>query len=239
MQDCHYSAAYKLMCSRGPRAQCPHRGASRGARTINFCAQLFASFNTMTEIDPADFVQTDEPSLQFKDPKQQAKLELGVCMAVYQWEELNLAVENSWGGANSSDKRDWISAIVVELFQEKVVDVGLIEETLLYAMVDEFDTHVENDSALVIGALILKMYRECMVQDYARIDDMYRRFEEKQKAGHFKKRVSMEEDLSNDEMDEDESDAAEPSVGTNQGIDAKQPVIDEDGFELVTKGRRR
>ena len=102
-----------------------------------------------TQIDPTDYVEVENGTLTFENPKQQAKFELGVCMAIYKWEELTTAVDNNWGGPKSSEKRDWISGIVIDLFSEsKIVDIQLIEETLLYAMVDEFDTQIDNDSAL-------------------------------------------------------------------------------------------
>lgn len=109
-----------------------------------------------TSIDPTDYVEVENGTLTFSNEKEQAKFELGVCMAVYKWEELATAVENSWGGPKSAEKRDWISGIVIDLFKEShAVDIQLIEETLLYAMVDEFDVQVDNDSALEIAALVM------------------------------------------------------------------------------------
>lgn len=95
---------------------------------------------------------TEAKNLQFEDEKQQARFELGVSMMVYKWEALEVAVANSWGGPSSAEKRDWITAIVVDLFKsEKIVDAATIEETLLYAMIDEFDTNVEDESTVPIA----------------------------------------------------------------------------------------
>ena len=67
-----------------------------------------------------------------------------------------------------------ISGIIIDLFAEsKIVDIQLIEETLLYAMVDEFDTQIDNDSALEIGNLIVKLYRDAAQEKYGLIDEMY------------------------------------------------------------------
>ncbi|KAM9933681.1 hypothetical protein OXX80_006702 [Metschnikowia pulcherrima] len=206
----------------------------------------------MSSIDPADFVQVegDQVSLRFGDPRQQAKFELGVCMAIYKWEELTTAVENSWGGPNSADKRDWLSGVVIELFDEKAVDLVLIEETLLYAMVDEFDTEVDNDSALIISDLIMKIYRECAMQNYARVDDLYAKFQLRQQSGSQRNRVEIGEDPNNpDDSDDsdgdDEIEDGTPELAhvTNDDMDIdqgpRQPIIDEDGFELVQRRRRR
>lgn len=203
----------------------------------------------MPEIDPTEFVQVedDRGTLKFEDPKQQAKFELGVCMAIYKWEELTTAVDNSWGGPNSADKRDWLSGVVIDLFDEKAVDVLLIEETLLYAMVDEFDTEIDNDSALEIGDLIIKLYKDCAIQNYARVEELYTRYQEKQSKGESKLNVNVGSDPNNPDSSDDESHDEEEQVPQLQddamAIDEPEPqgpIVDDDGFELVTrKGRRR
>lgn len=150
-----------------------------------------------TTIDPTDYVEVENGTLAFSDPKQQAKFELGVCMAIYKWEELTTAVDNLWGGPKSAEKRDWISGIIIDLFAEsKIVDIQLIEETLLYAMVDEFDTQIDNDSALEIGNLIVKLYRDAAQEKYGLIDEMYEKWQAKQNTKNFHK-VHVEDDPNN------------------------------------------
>lgn len=203
----------------------------------------------MSAIDPSDYVQVegDQISLKFEDPHQQGKFELGVCMAVYKWDELATAVENSWGGPNSADKRDWISGIVIDLFDEKAVDIFLIERTLLDAMVDEFETEVDNDSALIIGDLVMKIYRDCALKIYTRVDELYARFQQKQQTAQSANLVVVGADPNNpedsdDEEDEDDIDEAPALEQDSMDVDEQPsgPVVDDDGFELVTrKGRRR
>ena len=202
----------------------------------------------MTSIDPTDYVEVVEgvESLKFANAKQQAKFELGVCMAVYKWEELTTAVDNSWGGPKSADKRDWISGIVIDLFDEKVVDIQLIEETLLYAMVDEFDTEIDNDSALEIAALVMKLYKGVAMGDASGVDVLYARWQEKQSSRVVNK-VEVGADPNNpdaddsDDSDDDEDDVPELEDDAMEIDDQPQgPVVDDDGFELVQKkGRRR
>lgn len=205
----------------------------------------------MSQIDTYDYVQAPEgaESLKYGDTKQQAKFELGVCMAVYKWEELTTAVDNQWGGATSADKRDWISGIVIELFEDKVVDIQAIEETLLYAMVDEFDTEIDNDSALQIASLIMKFYKDAGLQKYDQIDELYAKWQAKQNLRSEGQKVVIETDPNNpsDSEDEDEDDENIDSPVTqtvdDSAMDIDEPpalVVDEDGFELVQKkGRRR
>lgn len=202
----------------------------------------------MYAIDPTDFVRAedDKTSLRFDDPQQQGKFELGVCMAVYKWDELNTAVENSWGGPNSAEKRDWLSGVVIDLFEEKAVDNILIEETLLFAMVDEFDTEIDNDSALEIAALILRLYKECSVKKYTSVDELYEKYQQKSTSSSKRNDIKIETDPNNPSSDEEDVDAEEQVPQLVERIEdthieePKGPVVDDDGFELVQKkGRRR
>lgn len=199
-----------------------------------------------TNIDPADYVEAPEgvDSLKFNDAKRQAKFELGVCMAVYKWEELNTAVDNSWGGPTSSEKRDWISGIVIDLFNERIVDIQLIEETLLYAMVDEFDTEVDNDSALEIAALIFKLFKKVMEGDYSQIDLMYEAWQGKLQRAADRVVVGTDpnnpsDDDDDEEDDDDIEDAPALVVDAMETDEPQGPIVDDDGFEMVqSKGRR-
>lgn len=198
-------------------------------------------------IDPTDYIEAPEgaESLVFANSKQQAKFELGVCMAVYKWEELQTAVDNSWGGPQSGEKRDWISGIVIELFHEKIVDIAAIEETLLYAMLDEFDVEVDNDSALEIADLVVKIYRQIYLGDSTLVDELYAKWQQKQALRLVSAPVKVESDPENpsdDDSSEDEVSQVVPQlVEEDADMEVDQgPVVDDDGFELVQKkGRRR
>lgn len=193
----------------------------------------------MSLIDPTDYVEA-ETTLRFGDERQQAKFELGVCMAIYKWDELATAVDNSWGGPNSAEKRDWLSGIVIELFNEKVVDIAAIEETLLYAMVDEFDTEVDNDLALEIGALVFQIYKDCADKNYTRVDALYQAYQSKQPTP---KRVEVAEDPNNPDSGDDEDEDVDEAGDLQMDVDHvhhehNEPVVDDDGFELVQRRRR-
>lgn len=203
-------------------------------------------------IDETDFVTADEQrkTLRFALEKQQARFELGVCMAVYRWDSLAIAVLNSWGGPNSAEKRDWLAGVVAELFDGQTVDIAGIEETLLYGMLDEFDTNVDDDSALPIAALILRIYRECLAENYSTVEDLYQKWEEREKNGknHQQVHVHIEQDPHNPDAsgDESEGESEEGEEHVHVGDDSmdvdepRGPIVDDDGFELVQpKGRRR
>lgn len=198
-----------------------------------------------TTIDPTDYVEVENGTLTFPNEKQQAKFELGVCMAVYKWEELATAVENSWGGPKSAEKRDWISGIVIDLFKESnAVDVQLIEETLLYAMVDEFDVQVDNDSALEIAALVMTFYKQVREQEFDQINALYARWQEKRNTQEENRQVHIDGDPNNPDLSDSEEDEDEDEDGMEideAKVEQKdEPIIDDDGFQLVQKkGKRR
>ncbi|CAH02172.1 Tsr2p [Kluyveromyces lactis] len=202
-------------------------------------------------IDETAFVEAVEgrSSLLFPDEKQQARFELGVSMMIYKWNALDVAVVNQWGGPESAEKRDWVTSIIVDLFKtEKIVDVELIEETLVYAMFDEFDTNVEDESALPIAAAIIIIYRECAQENYSTVERLYLNWMENKDKNDASKLVVAES--SDDEEVDEEAGADEDDVNMDEDvpqlvnsehqISAPEPVLDEDGFELVQKkGKRR
>ncbi|CAL9729226.1 pre-rRNA-processing protein Tsr2p [Monosporozyma unispora] len=203
----------------------------------------------MSEYDEYLMVQAEsgQPNLMFADEKQQARFELGISMLVHSWDALDIAVINQWGGVESSDKRDWISGVIVDLFKDnKAVDAPLIEETLLYAMLDEFDTHVDDGTAQPVANNMIKLYDECSQLNFNRVEDLYTKWLEKQKNGPSKERYVQVDEVTSDEDEEkdDDDDDDGMDVDMEQEIPAlatkSEPVVDDDGFELVQKkGKRR
>lgn len=192
----------------------------------------------------------NEASLMFKDEKQQARFELGVSMLVYSWDALDIAVVNQWGGVESGDKRDWITGVIVDLFKDnKVMDSPVIEETLLYAMLDEFDTHVDDGTAHPVADNMIRLYEECRQQDYSRVESLYTKWLEKQKIGPSKDRIVHVNDdgSSGDEEDDDEEeeDCSDEGMDVDMEhdipvlVEKSEPIVDDDGFELVQKKGRR
>ena len=198
-------------------------------------------------IDETAFVQAEQgrTNLMFPNEKQQARFELGVSMMIYRWDALDVAVENNWGGPDSAEKRDWITGIVVDLFKnEKVVDVALIEETLLYAMVDEFETNVEDDSALPIAVEVINIYNDCFNFNYNKVEKLYLEWQEKQKTKKLKRIVHIEGDDDDDddgeEWDDEDEDEEMDEIVPDLVSSKPEPIVDDDGFELVQpKGRRK
>lgn len=199
--------------------------------------------NTVT-IDTANYIlesAVKDAPLTFSDKKKQARFELGVCMVIYGWENLQTAVDAQWGGADSADKRDWLVGSVVEMFDESYIECEDIEDRLNGVMEDEFGTVLEDDSALPIAAQVITIWRECDKGDFTQVDALYKAFqekEEKKKAGLLQsKKVEVTGDSDSeytDVEDDEEVPALNEDVEMNEA-EPQGPIVDDDGFELVQK----
>ncbi|KAK9463020.1 Pre-rRNA-processing protein TSR2-domain-containing protein [Lipomyces oligophaga] len=136
-------------------------------------------------------------------PIQQSRFDLGVCMAIHFWEALTVAVQNQWGGPDSSDKRDWLSGSIVELYEtQESVDAEDIEDRLLQVMQDEFEVSVEDDSAYSTAEQIRRIFNQCMENDFSLVDSLYQKYQARQSLGSTAAPVQVVEqaEVSDDEI---------------------------------------
>ncbi|ODV84326.1 hypothetical protein CANARDRAFT_29207 [[Candida] arabinofermentans NRRL YB-2248] len=205
-------------------------------------------------LEDSGYISAQPPQTTLLIPNEQAQstFELGVSMLIHRWDTLTTAVDNLWGGPQSSDKRDWISAIVIELFTtSKDLDIIMIHELLFNSMEDEFDVLVQDDSTVIVAQNIIEVYKECCEGKFARVHSMYQRWTEKeeyrQRTG-LKKTVQVLEDPNNpdesddDEEDEDEDDGMDVDMAddsTTYTSNKTEPIVDDDGFTMVTKKKGR
>ena len=91
------------------------------------------------------------PAVAFT-PEQTQKWELGVSLILNFWQPLTDAVVCGWGGANSSEKRDWLCGAVADMWtNDPETDDFDVETTLMGVMEDEFEVNLEDDSAFDVG----------------------------------------------------------------------------------------
>lgn len=181
-------------------------------------------------------LKTEAPSLQFETPEQQKYFELGVSTAVFLWDDLATAVANNWGGPDSEEKREWLAASIIELFDANEVATEDIEFRLLAAMEDEFDVTVETDTALIVADTIIKVYQQVKEKNFDFVSGLFERYQKVEPP----KAVKVEENETDDENDEEEDNSQQNDVEDSMDVDVKEtnePIIDEDGFQLVTRRR--
>ena len=79
-----------------------------------------------------------------------AKFTHATALTIHSWSALDIAVRNEWAGSESSNIRDWLGGVIVDMFSfppGKQVDAEDIEEVLSQVVEDEFELRLEDDSA--------------------------------------------------------------------------------------------
>ncbi|RIA96477.1 Pre-rRNA-processing protein TSR2-domain-containing protein [Glomus cerebriforme] len=169
-----------------------------------------------------------------------------------QWTALKLAVDMQWGGHDSEDKRDWLIGVIVDYFDKngKNTDIDDLGTILNQVMIDEFNTLLEDDSAYQVSQDLIKIYNECIQGNYLTVDLLQSNQESTKQNSflHSKKIKNHEEDEDGNSDDYDEilgQQNGENStiendevIGINTSKSSKnEPIIDDDGFTLVTRKR--
>jgi len=178
----------------------------------------------------------------------------GVIARLELWPALRIAVEQGWGGPDSRGKRRWLASVLVDAFdheqqQGTPPDAEYVALMLAQVLEDEFGASIEDGSVEAIA--------EDIVQLWGAGEDAVREWERKADGARAKKvdvREVVDEDGGEDDggeddewedeeeggdEDEDEAPQLSQAAGDPQQRPSKpEPVVDEDGFTLVQKGRR-
>lgn len=174
-------------------------------------------------------------------------------MSLSLWPALTLAVQNSWGGPDSSDKRDWFAGAISELFVSRPdTDIQDVEEMLLQVMNDEFEVNVDDGSAEEVAARIVGLRKLTLQGDFVEVDRMYEQWVEGQKKGKsdvkFQKVERREEDddtdWDSDDMEDDDDEAEDVDMDEAPALakaprEKGEPQVDEDGFTTVVAKKKR
>lgn len=167
----------------------------------------------------------------------------GVIARLELWPALRIAVEQGWGGPDSLAKRRWLASELVDAFDPEPQDADYVALMLAQVLEDEFGASIEDGSVEAVAADVVALWGAG--------EDTVREWERKAE-GARGKRVDVrevvdeggegeDEDEWEDEGDEDEDEAPQSLGGANdppQRPSKGEPVVDEDGFTLVQKGRR-
>lgn len=177
-------------------------------------------------------------------------LDLGITLAIHAWPSLSLAVQSSWGGPTSSDKRDWLCGAISDMLNERPeTDAEDLEDVLIQVMNDEFDVVVDDESAAPVAAQIMDIKARVARGEVGYIQEMWENWQKKsqQKASNIAaafKRVEDEEDSDDDDDDDEEGgeggdvDMGEAPALVRAPKEKPQPEVDEDGFTKVV-GKKR
>ncbi|KAG2176230.1 hypothetical protein INT43_005464 [Umbelopsis isabellina] len=172
----------------------------------------------------------------------QAAFAEGLGYILKSWTALKLAVEQEWGGPDSIEKREWMAETLVEYFgaNAKKLDEFDVEDILVQIMSDEFHTDLEDGSAFAVSKHLISLFNQCIHGDHSEVAKLREKFASRsqQPAGQ----SGNNEGDSDTDGDDDGSEGDDDAMGVEEASTSQEPqgpIIDEDGFELVTKGRRR
>lgn len=99
----------------------------------------------------------------------QTAFDSGIWYALSLWPALHVAVQNSWGGPDSSEKRDWFAGAVSDLFAGRQdTDAEDLEAFLLQIMQDEFDCNVEDETEGEVARTILVLRKTLLEGGFER-----------------------------------------------------------------------
>jgi pre-rRNA-processing protein TSR2 len=179
----------------------------------------------------------------------QEKFDLGIWYALFNWPTLTVAIQNQWGGPDSSEKRDWLAGAISEQFDsDPLTEAEDVEVMLLQVLEDEFGTRVEDQTEVAVAAEIMKIRKETGEGSTATVDALAAKWKARQgkevATGSVNVRESNQEgewDSVDEESDEDEDvdmDDA-PALVPAQPKPKAEPEVDEDGFTKVPSKKRR
>ncbi|GAO51506.1 hypothetical protein SAICODRAFT_22391 [Saitoella complicata NRRL Y-17804] len=171
--------------------------------------------------------------------KAQSVFEAGVAFALHLWTALSLAVDQEWGGPDSADKRDWMAGVVVDMFESgKDIEPDDIADQLDQIMQDEFDVSLEDDSSYQVAGTCVKLHKDCAAGDFTFASTLKKQFSEKRPSAAKRMLQEGDEEDSSDEEGEAVDQEGDTAMGDEEPAAKPEPVIDEDGFELVQKPRK-
>lgn len=181
--------------------------------------------------------------------------ELGVGYIMHLWPALSLAVTESWGGPDSSDKRDWFVGSICELFEsDPETDCEDVEYRLLQVMQDDFEVAVDDASAHETAENIMKLKQSCGEGDFRELEAWKEKWERRTRGGGsaaaadvrsvFRRIEAGEHDQETDGSDEWEDEEEDVEMGEAPELvraprEKPVPEIDEDGFTKVVSKKKR
>jgi pre-rRNA-processing protein TSR2 len=193
---------------------------------------------------PVKSASSNDPSEQH-----QAKFDLGIWHALFNWADLTVAVQNQWGGPDSSDKRDWLAGQISELFAaEPQTDAEDVEVMLLQVLEDEFGVRLEDETEVVVAREIIQIRKEIGEGNTATVDALHKKWEERKGKEVATGSVSVRESNQEGEWDSvDEESDEDEDVDVDMGeapklVPAKakaEPEIDDEGFTKVVGKKKK
>ena len=188
------------------------------------------------------------PTAQQLAELKSSRFDAGIAYSLHTWPALSVAVQNHWGGSNSSEKRDWFAGAISDLFSNPEtssnVDPEYLDEFLLQVMFDEFEVNVDDESGFEVAEQICRLRKQCEEGDFSGVDSLENKFKQRKGKDLVGKIITTEdveeadddEDSVDDESEDEEADAMEvDQAQPRQKKEKPPPEVDDDGFTTVRR----
>lgn len=177
----------------------------------------------------------------------QAKFDLGIWHSLFNWQILTVAIQNQWGGPDSSEKRDWLAGAISELFiSEPETDAEDVEVMLLQVLEDEFGIRLEDETEVAVAREIMVIKKEVSEGNFSKVDALQKKWEERKGKEVATGDVRVKEgnqdaewDSVDEESDEDEDEEMGEAPALVPAKPKPAPEVDDDGFTKVVGKRRK
>ncbi|KAJ3047210.1 hypothetical protein HK097_000123 [Rhizophlyctis rosea] len=171
-----------------------------------------------------------------------------ITLTFIRWTALQICLDNQLAGRETAESLTTLHTHTLKFFRDFGTEVQAYElaDNFTSYFDEVFDVDIEDGSPRQVGDALVKLYREVMIDgNTAGVEELKVKVEMSGNAGA---RASVRQGGEDDEDDSEDEDENDGEVDSPMEVDAghsapaprPEPVIDEDGFELVQKkGRRR
>ena len=155
-----------------------------------------------------------------------------------EWTAISMAVENDWGGPSTRDKALSLLQRTLQALNTPVVHRDEVEAFLEDTLVEDFNIEAEDESPRQVAEVLCKLHAEARAGSTTTAALLAERAAAKGKSWvdaplpPGRKRAG---DSSDDESDdgEDDMDMEGGGGGRGEGSVRQEPVVDDDGFQMV------
>jgi pre-rRNA-processing protein TSR2 len=164
-----------------------------------------------------------------------------------EWTALKLAVENEWAGHSTRDRAlALLQRVLSGMLSASTVHRDELEDLLDTALLDEFNIDAEDDSPSQVAQLLCVLHAEAKAGATATADTLLQRAASRPGSSWVEAppppRVRGDDDSDDDEVDDDSDDGGGGAMVMDEegGSSSRQaPIVDDDGFQMVSRGRGR
>eukprot|EP00092_Neocalanus_flemingeri_P020571 GFUD01022286.1.p1 GENE.GFUD01022286.1~~GFUD01022286.1.p1 ORF type:complete len:170 (-),score=50.98 GFUD01022286.1:73-582(-) len=152
------------------------------------------------------------------------------------WSALQLAIAHQSGGPQSKEKAEWlVGATEAWFYENKDLQDWEVGDFLEDVVLTEFNLQIDDGSLVEIGRKICEYFEFCSKNNESDIRTKLLSLPRCDLA-----KCQVEEDDDNDmEETQDVTDESEVKIDNLEISEKQEPVVDEDGFQMVSSKKKK